>query len=259
MMSPQRLNLRELESFLFDLDGVVTRTAAVHAAAWKQLFDNYLERRARAEGTAFVPFDLIDDYHKYVDGRPREEGVRSFLEARGITLPAGKADDGPEAETLNGLGSWKDGTFLQVLAQKGVEVFEGTIDFVQEARGRGVRTAIVTSSKNCAAVLNAAGLTQLFDIRIDGIDRWRLRLPGKPAPDMYLEAARRLETPPARAAIFEDALVGVEAGRAGAFRLVVGIGEGAHAADLKAHGADIVVADLRELSLENHVHACGPG
>jgi beta-phosphoglucomutase family hydrolase len=256
-MSLQRIDLHELEAFLFDLDGVVTRTAAVHAAAWKQLFDDYLERRARAEGTVFVPFDPVDDYQNYVDGRPREEGVRSFLEARGITLPAGKPDDNPEIETLNGLGNRKDGYFVQILAQDGVEVYDGTVSFIRDARGRGIRTAIVSSSQNCAAVLDRAGLTQLFDVRVNGIDLRRLRLVGKPAPDMYLEAARRLQAPPARAVVFEDALVGVEAGRAGRFRLVIGIGRGVHAADLRAHGADIVVADLRELSLENQAQGYG--
>ena len=254
-MSPEHVDLRELEAFLFDLDGVVTRTARVHAAAWKHLFDDYLERRAHAEGTTFVPFDPVDDYQKYVDVRPREAGVQSFLEVRGITLPVGNPDDKPEIETLNGLGKRKDCYFLQTLAQHGVEIYEGTVSFVREARARGVRTAIVSSSQNCAAVLEAAGLTQLFDVRVDGSDLRRLR--GKPAPDMFLEAARRLETPPARAVVFEDALVGVAAGRAGGFRLVVGIGRGAHAVDLKAHGADIVVADLRELSLEDHARSYG--
>ena len=250
MMPPKHINLQETEAFLFDLDGVVTRTASVHAAAWKRLFDDYLERRARAEGAAFVPFDQVIDYQEYVDGRPREAGVQSFLAARGISLPPGSPDDGPEAETLNGLGNRKDQYFIQALAQHGVEVYEGTVSFIRDARARGVRTAIVSSSQNCAAVVDAAGLTQLFDVRVDGIDLRRLGLAGKPAPDMFLEAARRLKTPPARAVVFEDALVGVEAGRAGRFRLVVGIGRGDHAVDLRAHGADIVVADLRELSLQ---------
>lgn len=249
-MMSEHIDLRELEAFLFDLDGVVTRTAKVHAAAWKQLFDDYLERRAGAKGAAFVPFDLVIDYQDYVDGRPREAGVQSFLASRGVSLPAGGLDDGPEVETLNGLGKRKEQYFLQALTQHGVEVFDGTVTFVRDARARGVRTAIVSSSQNCAAVLEAAGLTPLFDVRVDGTDLRRLGLAGKPAPDMFLEAARRLETPPARAVVFEDALVGVEAGRAGRFRLVVGIGRGDHAVDLRAHGADIVVADLRELSFE---------
>ena len=192
-MPPEHINLRELEAFLFDLDGVVTRTASVHATAWKRLFDDYLERRARAQGAAFVPFDPVIDYQKYVDGRPREAGVRSFLAARGISLPPGTPDDGPEVETLNGLGNRKDQYFIETLAQHGVEVYERNVSFVRDARARGVRTAIVSSSKNCAAVLDAAGLTQLFDVRVDGIDLRRLGLAGKPAADMFLEAARQLE------------------------------------------------------------------
>ena len=191
-MPPEHLNLRELEAFLFDLDGVVTRTASVHATAWKRLFDDYLERRARSEGAAFVPFDPVVDYQKYVDGRPREAGVRSFLAARGISLHSGSPDDGPEVETLNGLGNRKDQYFIETLAQHGVEVYERNVSFVRDARARGVRTAIVSSSKNCAAVLDAAGLTQLFDVRVDGIDLRRLGLAGKPAADMFLEAARQL-------------------------------------------------------------------
>ena len=248
-MPSKHIKLQEFEAFLFDLDGVVTRTASVHAVAWKRLFDDYLEHRARAKGAPFVPFDPVIDYQEYVDGRPREAGVQCFLAARGISLPPGSPDDGPEAETLNGLGKRKDQYFIQTLAQHGVEVYEGTVSFIRDARARGVRTAIVSSSQNCRAVVGAAGLNQLFDVRVDGIDLRRLGLAGKPAPDMFLEAARRLETPPARAVVFEDALVGVEAGRAGRFKLVVGIGRGDHAVELRAHGADIVVADLRELSL----------
>lgn len=247
MMPTEHISLREFEAFLFDLDGVVTRTAKVHAAAWKRLFDDYLERRAREEGVAFVPFDPVIDYQEYVDGRPREAGVQSFLAARGISLPLGAPDDGPEVATLNGLGKRKDRYFAEALAQHGVEVDERNVSFVRDARARGVRTAIVSSSKNCAAVLDSAGLSHLFDVRVDGSDLRRLSLAGKPAPDMFLEAARQLKTPPSRAAVFEDAVVGVEAGRAGGFGHVVGIGRGDHADDLRAHGADIVVADLGEL------------
>jgi len=253
-MAPCQIDLQELEAFLFDLDGVVTRTASVHATAWKQLFDDYLRRRADAEGSAYVPFDLASDYQEHVDGRPREAGVRCFLAARGISIPAGSPGDGPDVETLNGLGSRKDQYFIEALRQHGVDVCEGAASFIRGARTRGVRTAIVSSSRNCAAVLDAAGLGPLFDVRVDGVDLGRLGLAGKPAPDMYLEAARRLETQPGRAVVFEDALVGVEAGRAGQFRLVVGIGRGDHAVDLRAHGADIVVANLRELALTDHAH-----
>ncbi len=252
-MSPASpvIDLRELDAFLFDLDGVVTRTADIHARAWKQLFDEYLEPRARACGSAFVPFDLVDDYEKYVDGRPRQDGVRSFLASRGINLSEGDPSDDPRAETLNGLGKRKDRYFLQSLAEQGAKLCEGVAAFIGEARKREVRTAIVSSSENCAAVLAAAGAAGLFDVRVDGRDRRRLGLRGKPAPDTYLEAAKRLGVEARRAAIFEDALVGVEAGRAGHFGLVVGVGQGLHAVDLTAHGADIVVANLAELSLAN--------
>jgi beta-phosphoglucomutase family hydrolase len=249
-MSSQRIDLRDFTAFLFDLDGVVTRTARVHAAAWKQLFDDYLEDRARKDRTGFVPFDPVVDYQEYVDGKPREAGVRDFLVARGISLPTGNPGNGPEMQTLSGLGNRKDQYFIQALAQHGVEVYEGTVSFVREARSRGVRTAIVSSSRNCAAVLDAAGLTQLFDVRVDGLDLQRLGFAGKPAPDMFLEAAHRLDAAPANAAVFEDALVGVQAGSAGGFRLVVGIGSGRHADDLRAHGAHVAVSDLSELILE---------
>jgi beta-phosphoglucomutase family hydrolase len=255
MSAPRRIDLGAFDAFLFDLDGVVTRTARVHAAAWKRLFDEYLGHRATAEGTAFRPFDAVDDYLKYVDGKPRTAGVESFLAARGISLPAGRRDDGPEAETVSGLGNRKDGYFTEALTHQGVEVFEGTVRFIRDARARGVRTAIVSSSRNCAAVLEAAGLTSLFEVRVDGVDLGRLALAGKPAPDMFLEAARRLDTLPPHSAVFEDALVGVEAGRAGRFRLVVGIGRGNHADALRAHGADLVVGDLGELSLEGQARA----
>lgn len=254
MISPNQIDLRELEAFLFDLDGVVTRTASVHAAAWKQLFDDYLKQRAGAQGENYVPFDLITDYEQYVDGRPREAGVRNFLAGRGIAIPPGSPDDGPEVETLNGLGRRKDQYFIQALSLQGVEVYEGARNLVQEARARQVHTAIVSSSRNCTAVLDVAGLTPLFDVRVDGVDVWQLGLAGKPAPDMYIEAARRLETSPDRAVVFEDAIVGVEAGRAGRFGLVVGVGRGNHALDLRAHGADLIVADLSELSLDGHAH-----
>lgn len=252
--SSARLDLREIEAFLFDLDGVVTRTAGIHAMAWKQLFDDFLERRARMEGTRFLPFDPVEDYKKYVDGRPREEGVKTFLEARKVVLPVGTPEDGVEVETVNGLGKRKDVYFLENLARHGVDICDGAIEFIENSRTRGVRTAVVSSSQNCAAVLVKAGITGLFDVRVDGVDRRQSGLLGKPAPDMYLEAARRLGTPPARAVVFEDAFVGVEAGRAGKFLFVVGIGRGRHAIELEAHGADIVIAGLRELSLDNYAH-----
>lgn len=248
------LSRDQIHALVFDMDGVVTDTASVHAAAWKRLFDDYLGARARAEGTALVPFDLVNDYLAYVDGKPREAGVRSFLEARGVSIRPGSPDDGPDAETVHGLGNRKDRYFMRALTEHGVDVYAGAVSLIREARGRGVRTAIVTSSRNGVAVLASAGLTSLFDARVDGLDLRRLGLRGKPAPDMFREAARQLGAPAARAVVFEDALVGVEAGRAGGFRLVVGVGHGEHGAALRIHGADIVVADLSELSLEGRAH-----
>lgn len=243
----QIVDLARFHAFLFDLDGVITRTAAVHAAAWKRLFDEYLEAH---EGAAFVPFDVEMDYHRYVDGKPRIAGVRSFLAARGIDLPAGSPSDDADRDTMHGLGKRKTGYFLALLDRQGVRVYESAVALLSEARSRGVRTAVVSSSRNCAAVLKAARLTALFDVRVDGVALDDLGLAGKPAPDMFLEAARRLAVAPARGVIFEDAAAGVEAGRRGGFGLVVGVGADAHASDLSASGADVVVADLAEIRLQ---------
>jgi beta-phosphoglucomutase family hydrolase len=236
------IDLASFDAFVFDLDGVITRTAAVHARAWKQLFDEYLAARAARTGEPFVPFDLDGDYRRYVDGKPRRAGVRSFLVGRGIEEPR---------ETVVGLGKRKDGYFLGIVAREGVEVFDSAVSLVRQARARGVRTAVASSSRNCAAILRAARLSSLFEVRVDGLDLERFGLAGKPAPDMFLEAARRLGVPPARAAVFEDATAGVEAGRAASFGLVIGIGAAEHAAALRAHGAHAVVADLAEVRLED--------
>ncbi len=249
MTTAERIDLSLFRAFLFDLDGVVTKTAKVHAAAWKQLFDDYLSRRAKTTGQPFKPFDAVDDYQRYVDGKPRQDGAESFLQARGIALPMGTPDDGPNAETVNGLANRKDVYFMDALERHGVDVFDGTVRFIRDARSRGIHTAIVSSSRNCAAVVAKAGLTALFDARVDGVDLGELHLRGKPAGDTYVEAARRLNVPPDQAAIFEDAIAGVEAGRAGRFRLVVGIGDGEHGAALRAHGANLVVADLGSVQL----------
>jgi beta-phosphoglucomutase family hydrolase len=244
-----KIDLGAFRAFLFDLDGVVTKTAKVHAAAWKRLFDDYLSTRAKKTGEPFKPFDSVTDYQRYVDGKPRAEGAESFLGARGIDLPIGTPDDGPDEETVNGLANRKDRYFNDALEHQGVEVFDGTVRFIREARSRGLRTAIVSSSRNCKAVVAKAGLTALFDARVDGMDALEMPLQGKPRPDTYLEAAKRVHAAADQAAIFEDAVAGVEAGHAGHFRLVVGIGDGAHAADLRAHGANLVVADLGTVRL----------
>jgi beta-phosphoglucomutase family hydrolase len=241
------IDLARFHAFLFDLDGVITRTAALHAEAWKRLFDEYL---AAHGGGAFVPFDPDTDYRRYVDGKPRAAGVRSFLAARGIDLPAGTPADTADADTVQGLGKRKNRYFLALLDRQGVRVYESAVTLLRAARLRGVRTAVVSSSRNCAAILRAARLAALFDVRVDGVELDRLGLPGKPAPDMFLEAARRLAVPPGRGVLFEDATAGVEAARRGGFGLVVGVGAGEHAADLRASGADVVVADLGEIRLE---------
>jgi trehalose 6-phosphate phosphatase len=244
------IELATFEAFVFDLDGVITRTASVHARAWKQLFDEYLASRASRTGEPFVPFDLDADYREYVDGKPRRAGAQSFLASRGIAVPRGTPGDDVGQETVYALARRKDRYFLELVAREGVEVFDSAVALLREARARGVRTAVASSSRNCAAIVRAARLSSLFDVRVDGVDLERLGLAGKPAPDMFLEAARRLGVPPARAVVFEDATAGVEAGRAGGFGLVVGVGAAEHAAALRAGGAHAVVADLGEVQLE---------
>lgn len=243
------LDPEAFDALLFDLDGVVTRTAAVHAEAWKRLFDEYLAGRAERRGVVFEPFDIERDYRTWVDGRPRYDGVRSFLESRGISLPHGAPRDDPGAETICGLGNRKNEYFNRLLRQGGVEVFESTVALVQEARSRGMKVAVVSSSKNCADVLDAAGLADLFEARVDGVEVERLGLRGKPAPDMFLEAARRISVEPGRAVVFEDAVSGVQAGRAGGFGLVVGVDRAGQAGALRDAGADIVVSDLAQIAL----------
>ncbi|HEX2273024.1 MAG TPA: beta-phosphoglucomutase family hydrolase [Acidimicrobiales bacterium] len=232
---------------LFDLDGVITQTATVHAAAWKEMFDAYLARRAAATGEPFVPFDVGEDYGLYVDGKPRADGVRSFLASRGIDLPEGSPDDPPEAETVRGLGNRKNELVLQLIRSAGVTVYEGSVRYLHAARDAGLGRAVVSSSANTLDVLRSAGLVDLFDVRVDGVVAAERGLLGKPAPDTFLAAARDLGVEPAQAAVFEDALAGVEAGRAGNFGFVVGVDRVGHADALRERGADIVVADLEEL------------
>jgi beta-phosphoglucomutase family hydrolase len=232
---------------LFDLDGVLTKTAAVHDAAWKEMFDSYLRERARRTGQQFVPFDPVRDYDEYVDGKPRAEGTRSFLAARGIGLPDGSEDDPPDAETVHGLGNRKNKIVLRRIREDGVAAYEGSVRYVRAVLDAGLRRGVVSSSANCRDVLAAAGIADLFETRIDGVVAARERLAGKPAPDTFLAGARALGLAPADAAVFEDALAGVAAGRAGQFGCVVGVDRHGQADDLLAHGADIVVADLAEL------------
>ncbi len=232
---------------LFDLDGVITRTATVHAAAWKQMFDAFLHDRAAATGELFVAFDPVEDYGLYVDGKPRADGVRSFLASRGITLPEGDRDDSPGAGTVNGLGNRKNELVVRLIREEGVEVFEGSVRYLDAVRRAGLRRAVVSSSANTLDVLRSVGLVDAFDVRIDGVVAVERALRGKPAPDTFQAAARDLGLEPAAAAVFEDALAGVEAGRAGGFGYVVGVDRAGHADALREHGADVVVQDLAEL------------
>jgi beta-phosphoglucomutase family hydrolase len=237
----------EIAACLFDLDGVLTRTASVHAAAWKEMFDAFLRDRSRQRGEPFMPFEIATDYALHVDGRLRPDGVRTFLASRGIALPEGAVDDPPTALTVHGLGRRKNDVFLEVLQRDGVEVYEGSVWFVEAVRDAGLRRAVVSASRNCREALVAAGIEDLFEARVDGVVAAETGLRGKPAPDTFLAAASALGVEPARCAIFEDAIAGVEAGRAGAFGWVVGIDRVGQAEALRAHGANIVVADLSEL------------
>jgi beta-phosphoglucomutase family hydrolase len=232
---------------LFDLDGVLTETAKVHAAAWKEMFDQFLRARSARTGEDFVPFDQTDDYGEYVDGKPRYDGVRSFLASRGIELPEGEPHDPASAETVRGLGNRKNEIVLRMIHEQGVEAYEGSRRYLEAAREAGLRRAVVSSSTNCRDVLVAAGIEQFFEARIDGVVAEREHLKGKPAPDTFLAGARALDVTPDAAAVFEDALAGVEAGRAGGFACVVGVDRVGHAEALREHGASIVVRDLAEL------------
>jgi beta-phosphoglucomutase family hydrolase len=232
---------------LFDLDGVLTETAKVHDAAWKEMFDDYLRERARRSGEPFVPFDPVADYDEYVDGKPRADGTRSFLASRGIELPEGRENDPPDAQTVYGLGNRKNEIVLRRIHEDGVEAYPGSVRYVRAVKDAGVPRAVVSSSTNCRDVLVAAGIEDLFDARIDGVVAEREHLHGKPAPDTFLAGARALGLKPTAATVFEDALAGVAAGRAGGFGFVVGVDRVGQAQGLREHGADVVVKDLAEL------------
>jgi beta-phosphoglucomutase family hydrolase len=232
---------------LFDLDGVLTQTAKVHAAAWKEMFDRFLRVRSAQTGEQFVPFDAVRDYDEYVDGKPRYDGVRSFLRARGIVHPEGDPGDPPGTETVAALGNLKNEIVLSLIRQQGVQAYEGSVRYVRAARDAGLRRAVVSSSANSKEVLAAAGIEDLFEEVVDGIVAARERLTGKPAPDTFLFGARALGVEASEAAVFEDALAGVAAGRAGRFGFVVGVDRVGQADELRAHGADVVVRDLAEL------------
>jgi HAD superfamily hydrolase (TIGR01509 family) len=242
------ISRRDFDAVIFDTDGVITRTAVVHEAAWKRLFDAYLLDRAARTGEPFQLF-TEDDYRQYVDGRPRYDGVFTFLHSRGISLPYGDPSDPPDKETVCGLGNRKDEYFLQHIREHGVKPYPSTVDFIRALRAAGVKTGVFSASRNVVAVLEAAGAADLFDARVDGIVAEELGLPGKPDPATLLETARRLGAAPERTAIVEDAIAGVEAGHAGGFRLVIGVNRSEEAGALLANGATVEVADLREVAV----------
>lgn len=235
------------DAVLFDLDGVLTDTAQIHASSWKRMFDEYLRSRAQRTGEAFRPFDIATDYKLLVDGKPRYDGVRDFLRARRIDLPQGASQDAPGAETVCGLGNRKNDLVNAAIAAGEVVTYPESVVLVRMLRENGIKCAVVTSSQNRAAVLEAAGIADLFDAAVDGNTLIELGLAGKPAPDAFLQAAKALGVPPARAVVVEDAISGVQAGASGNFGLVIGVARHGNADEMKRHGAHIVVADLGEL------------
>lgn len=245
--SAPRITPDRFDAVLFDLDGVLATTARIHAACWKEMFDEYLQRRSQTEGEPFRPFDLEADYKPYVDGKPRHEGVRSFLQSRGIVLTEGEPADPPGDETVYGLGNRKNDLVRAAIAAGRVEVYPDSIELVRWLRAQGTKTAVVSASKNCENVLRAARIFDLFEAVVDGNVAERLKLAGKPAPDTFLKAAELLGVATARSVVVEDAIAGVQAGRAGRFGLVIGVNRNGAAEPLRRHGADIVVADLTEL------------
>jgi beta-phosphoglucomutase family hydrolase len=248
---PTAVGLPErVSACLFDLDGVLTDTASVHAAAWKEMFDGYLKQRASTLGEPFVPFDIGTDYPAYVDGKRRQDGTRSFLASRGITLPEGTADDPPEADTVNGLGTRKNNLVHQRIAKDGVSVYPGSVRYLEAASAAGLRIAVVSSSANTQQVLEVTGLAKYVETRIDAQAAIAAGLAGKPAPDTFLAGASALGVEADQAAVFEDAIAGVQAGRSGRFAIVVGVDRVNQAQALRDHGADVVVTDLADL-IEN--------
>ncbi|MBE0501623.1 MAG: beta-phosphoglucomutase family hydrolase [Desulfuromonadales bacterium] len=238
---------KKFDAVLFDLDGVLTLTMKVHASAWKEMFDLYLQTRSTANGEKYQPFEIVTDYRSYVDGRLRYDGVRAFLASRNISLPEGAPEDPPSQETICGLGNRKDLLVQKIIATKGVDVLEGSVAVVRQVRALQMKTAVVSASKNCAAILQAAGIRELFDCTVDGTVAERFKLSGKPAPDTFLAAAKELDIVPKRAVVVEDSVSGVQAGRAGGFGLIIGIDHHGDKRPLLENGADVVVEDLAEI------------
>ena len=248
-MDTKQVSLKEIKAIIFDMDGVLTDTASIHAQAWKQLFDEYLKEHAERHGTEFQPFDADSDYRRYVDGKPRYEGVKSFLESRGVSLPQGSSDDAPSKETICGLGNRKNQYFLKRLKKEGAQPYDSSVKFIERLKARGIRTAVISASRNAEEVLEAAGIRGLFDVKVDGVDSDELHLNGKPDPAIFLEAAKQLGVKPEETVVVEDSLAGVEAGHRGKFKLVIGVDRAGQGEELEKRGANIVVRDLSELEI----------
>jgi len=248
----KEINLDTLDAFIFDMDGVITHTANVHAEAWKKMFDEFLKTYSKREGIEYKPFSLNYDYPHFLDGKPRYDGVRSLLESRGITLPYGNIDDGPDKETIFGLGNRKNDYFLIELRKKGAEPYRSSIKFIKKLKQKGLRTAVISSSRNCAEVLQAAGVENLFDERVDGVDLAEMGIKGKPDPSIFKEAAKRLGVNQSRTAVVEDALAGVQAGKSGRFAIVIGVDRANQSEELIKNGADVVISNLSELSVNQN-------
>lgn len=243
------LDKTKIKAIIFDLDGVITRTAGVHAAAWEKMFNEYLDKRILQNKEGFLPIQLPEDYLKYIDGIPRYDGVKNFLESRNIYLPYGDPDDPPDRETICGLGNRKNKIFNQLIEEKGFEIFEDTVGQIKNWKKSGIRMAVISASKNCEAILKAAGLDHLFESRVDGVVSARLKLKGKPAPDIFLHAASELGVKPEEAVVVEDAIAGVKAGSKGNFACVIGVSRNGNASMLSENGADVVVKNMNEVEL----------
>lgn len=246
-MPPESITKADFDAVLFDLDGVVTETAKVHAVCWKKVFDHFLTEHALRTGEPFRPFDIASDYNQYVDGKLRQEGVRSFLASRNIELPFGDPAGPSDQTTIWGIGKRKDEMFTAVLREQGVDILEDGMALIHHVRARGLKTAVVSSSKNCQAVLKVAGIEEFFDVRVDGTTVDALGINGKPAPDSFLKAAELLGASPIRSVVVEDAIAGVQAGKSGNFGLVVGVARKGDEEALRMNGADLVVTDLKAL------------
>ncbi|TVQ99601.1 MAG: beta-phosphoglucomutase family hydrolase [Desulfovibrionales bacterium] len=237
------------DAVIFDMDGVVTDTAGLHGKSWKEMFDRFLEEYAQKTGGKQEPFDLGRDYLEYVDGKPRFDGVRSFLASRGISLPEGSLEDEPGMDSVFALGNWKNELFGKLLREEGAVAYPGTLDLIRKLHAANIKTAIISSSKNAEAILRSANVLELFEVKVDGVDSLELDIKGKPAPDIFWRAAEELDVEVPRAVVVEDAISGVQAGKAGKFGLVIGVSRGTDPEALRRNGADVVVADLSEVSV----------